>query len=125
VDLLHPYVSGAIAALRAGGVRVESSWLDPCDPRDATVVIAGDHGTPLGLVWDEESGWRRGVFVAGAQGSRTVLDSPKQLGGGVLLSPAELCDRVTGQKYGLDRRYRSCQDMRDGLDDTLRLWANA
>jgi hypothetical protein len=114
LDLLRPYVHQVITALADGGVPIERSWLDPRDPRDATIVCAG-----VGLVWDEESGWRRGDFVAGHQGSRTVLTGAGYLGGEVLPAPAKLVRCLAGPAAPERPRYRSHTDVRDGLDETL------
>jgi hypothetical protein len=124
LDLLRPYVASAVRALAADGVHIERSWLDPRDPRDATIVCAGDDGVRSALVWDEETGWRRGTFVDGRPGERTVLAEVAYVGGGLLPAAKVLADRVVRSPAGGEgsprRVYRSAGDLRDGLDDTLR-----
>lgn len=120
VDLLRPYVADVVGTLTRSGLRIQTSWLDPRDPRDATVVWGDGDGTLVGLVWDEETGWRHGRFITGRQGLRTVLGAPVYLGGGVLPAPAEVAQRVV-RGEGQDRhQYRSCDDLHDGFDDALR-----
>jgi hypothetical protein len=119
VDLIRGYITGTVQALQQGGLIVERAWLDPSDPRDATIVL---RDAPA-LVWDEQAGWREGGFVSGEQGVRTVLDSPSLLGGGVLPDPRRLAGAV---RAGIalspaPAAYRSYTD-RDGLDDTLLQW---
>ena len=76
--------------------------------------------TVSALVWDEETGWRRGDFVDGAQGRRTVLTRIAYLGGGVLPRADELAHRAASPTAATARRYRSRTDLHDGLDDALR-----
>ena len=38
VDLLYGYVTRAVTGLESGGLQVERSWLDPRNPRDATII---------------------------------------------------------------------------------------
>ncbi len=45
VDLLRPYVADVVGTLTRSGLRIQTSWLDPRDPRDATVVWGGGDGT--------------------------------------------------------------------------------
>jgi hypothetical protein len=124
IDLLRSYVTEAVAALVAGGVHVEASWLDPANPRDATLRFRSPYADPaaqaeLALVWDEETGWRRGQFVSGAPGRRTVLRRATYLGGDLLPTGAELAYRV---RHGLavpPIRHRDCTRVRDGLDEAL------
>ncbi len=116
VDLLGDYVTEAVAALSAGGLQVQRSWLDPSDPRDATIVLAGTRA----LVFDEVTGWRHGRFLAGQPGMRTALDDVSYLGGGVLLDANELTHRVINTTAEPRRCYRSVTDLRDGFDDALR-----
>ena len=123
VNILHGYVTEAVGALSAGGVLVHGAWLDPKDPRDATILYSGGgqaSSTVSALVWDEETGWRRGDFVDGAQGRRTVLTRIAYLGGGVLPRADELAHRAASPTAATARRYRSRTDLHDGLDDALR-----
>ena len=57
VNVLHGYVTQATERLTAGGLLVERSWLDPRDPRDATIIFsdpaANVSAEKLALVWDE------------------------------------------------------------------------
>ena len=119
LDLLRPYVLDVVTTMARSGVRIQESWLDPRDPRDATIVCAGS----VGLVWDEETGWRMGEFVDGRQGSRTVLRDVVHVGGGLLPSPAGLVQDVIEGGGQPQRSYRSHGDLRDGLDETLRSWS--
>jgi Family of unknown function (DUF6292) len=121
VDLMRGYVTEAVSALTGQGIRIHRSWLDPRDPRDATIVYA--HAAVPGewaLVWDEETGWRRGRFVDGAPGRRTVLRDLVGIGGGLVPAAGELAYRVAGEYRAQPRTYRSFGDVRDGLDDVLR-----
>jgi hypothetical protein len=123
VDLLRGYVAMAVEGLNEGGLRVERSWLDPRDPRDATIIFnhpaSGVSAEELALVWDEVTGWRRGVFQGGQQGIRTVLSEPAYLGGGVLPEASELVGRVVAGASEPQRQYRSVASLHDGLDDAL------
>ncbi|MFI6500469.1 DUF6292 family protein [Nonomuraea typhae] len=104
---------GYVAAVAAAVDHV-AWWDDPFDPRDATILLAdGD-----ALVWDEESGWRRGRFVSGRKGVRTVLAGERHLGGGVLPEPAALLRRGGSRTKIVHRSFR---DLHDGFD--LRLAA--
>jgi hypothetical protein len=124
VNVLRGYVTRAVDGLTAGGLTVERSWLDPRNPRDATVIFnhpaSNVSAEKLALVWDEVTGWRRGAFVSGEQGVRTVLSGPDYLGGGVLPEDDELIGRLRAGISEPRREYRSFADIRDGLDDTLR-----
>src|SRR6478609_3571401 len=74
------YVSRVVGALGAEAV---DWWEGPCDPRTVTILLTGGDA----LVWDEESGWRRGRYVSGDRGLCTVLAEARYLGGGLLLRP--------------------------------------
>ncbi len=117
VDMTRNYVTHGVRALTAMGLVVDRSWLDPSDPRDATIVL----GDSRALVWDEAMGWRIGRFKAGEQGVRTSLDDAAHLGGGPLPSPAELARRVAGGMTAPARAYRSYADA-DGFGDALRAY---
>ena len=116
VNLLGGYVTETVAALNAGGLQVQRSWLDPYDPRDATIVLAGTSA----LVFDEVTGWRHGRFVTGQPGVRTVLADVSYVGGGVLPGADVLAHRVINGIAAPRRDYRSVADLRDGFDDALR-----
>jgi hypothetical protein len=125
LDLLRGYVGDTVRALAAGGLRPQASWLDPRDPRDATILLADDtvrtSTAPLrALVWDEETGWCTGEYVSGEPGVRTRLAEPAHLGGGVLVAGAELATRMRAGVAVARPVYRSRRDLRDGLDDALR-----
>ena len=124
IDLLRGYVTSAVQRLTTSGLVVERSWLDPRDPRDATIIFTGPApGLPAGLlalVWDEETGWRRGVFESGQQGIRTILSPATYLGGGVLPGHPELVNRVLSGASEPRRACRCATDLHDGLDDALR-----
>jgi hypothetical protein len=115
VNTTRNYVIKSVQALIQQGLVIDRSWLDPSDPRDATVVL----GDTRALVWDEVTGWRIGVFRSGRQGVRTALAGAAQLGGGVLPAPAELARRVAYGATASRRDHRSYADA-DGLDEALR-----
>lgn len=123
VDVLRGYVTKSVEDLTQGGLKVERSWLDPRNPRDATIIFthpaSNVSAEKLALVWDEVTGWRRGVFESGEQGVRTVLSQAVYLGGGVLLEDAGLVRRVLEGVSEPRRKYRSAADLRDGLDSAL------
>lgn len=116
LDLLRPYVTQTVLGLQAAGLDVREAWLDPYDPRDATVVLANSEA----LVFDEVTGWRYGRFLAGQPGVRTALDDVRYVGGGVLPNAGELAHRVINGISVPRRDYRSVTDLHDGLDDALR-----
>lgn len=123
VNVLHDYVTQAVRALAIGGLQVDRSWLDPRNPRDATIIFSHPASNvsagKLALVWDEVSGWRRGIFESGRQGVRTVLSDARYLGGGVLLDGPGLVARVLAEAAEPHAVYRSAESVRDGLDDAL------
>ena len=92
------------------------SWLDP---REATIVFTGPapcvSSGPLALVWDEETGWRRGVFESGHQGIRTILSTATYLGSGVLPGHPELVNRLLSGADEPRRPYRRVTDLHDAL----------
>lgn len=108
------YVSSVAAA-----VEHVMWWDDPFDPRDATILLEGGDA----LVWDEESGWRRGRFVSGEQGVRTVLAGVRYLGGGVLPEPAEVVALMARGGGRTRVAYRSFRDLHDGFDARLGRYA--
>lgn len=117
VDATRNYVTVCMRTLLQRGLIVDRSWLDPSDPRDATVVLGGSRA----LVWDETTGWRLGLFQAGEQGVRTVLGGPVHLGGGPLPTPAELAWRVAAGTTASRREHRSYADS-DGFHEVLRAY---
>jgi hypothetical protein len=123
VNVLRDYVTQAVDCLATGGLLVERSWLDPRDPRDATIIFsdpaANVSAEQLALVWDEITGWRRGTFLHGEQGVRTELANVSYLGGGVLPAEDEVVNRVLAGASEPQHVYRSVADLRDGLDDAL------
>ena len=123
VDILHAHVTRAAESLTAGGLTIERSWLDPRDPRDATIILSDPASNlsarELALVWDEVTGWRSGVFEGGHQGVRTDLSSVNYLGGGLVLNGPELAARFRDGASEGRHEYRSIADVRDGLDDVL------
>jgi hypothetical protein len=116
-------VTRAVEALTAGGLRVERSWLDPRDPRDATIIYthpaSNASAKKLALVWDEVTGWRSGVFEGGRPGVRTVVSDTSYLGGGILLGREELAGRVLARVSEPRREYRAVTSLHDGLDEAL------
>jgi hypothetical protein len=123
VDVLRGYVTKTVEIANRSGLVVERSWLDPRDPRDATIIFSDPASNvsaeKLALVWDEVTGWRRGTFVGGEQGVRTVLADVSHLGGGVLASEHDVVNRVRAGASEPRRAYRSVADLRDGLDAAL------
>jgi Family of unknown function (DUF6292) len=123
VNLLRSHVTKAVEALTAGGLQVERSWLDPRDPRDATIIYSHPASNvsaeKQALVWDEVTGWRSGAFEGGRQGVRTVLSDSSYLGGGILLGGEELVGRVLARVSEPRREYRTVTSLRDGLDEAL------
>jgi hypothetical protein len=123
VDVLRGYVTKAVDNLTAGGLAVERSWLDPRDPRDATIIFTHPASNvsagQLAVVWDEIAGWRRGTFESGQPGVRTVLSGTTYLGGGLLLEDTEFVGRVLTAVGEQRREYRTAGDLRDGLDSAL------
>jgi hypothetical protein len=123
VNVLHGYVTRTVERLTAGGLLIERSWLDPRNPRDATVIFSDPASNvsadKLALVWDEVGGWRRGTFVSGEQGVRTVLSDVSHLGGGVLPTENDVVNRVLAGASEPQCAHRSVADLRDGLDDAL------
>ncbi len=117
VDATRGYVTDGVRALIGRGLAVDRSWLDPADPRDATIVLRDSHA----LVWDEMTGWRVGLFRSGEPGVRTVVDAAVHLGGGPLPTPAELAGRLASGVTAPARAYRSYTDS-DGLDAALRAY---
>ncbi len=114
VNTTRNYVTQSVHALLQRGLVVDRSWLDPADPRDATIVL----GDARALVWDESAGWRIGAFRSGRQGVRTALHGAVHLGGGPLPAPAELARRVRSGVARPERAYRSYAAA-DGFDEVL------
>jgi Family of unknown function (DUF6292) len=130
VNVLHGYVTQTVESLATGGLLIERSWLDPCNPRDATIIFSDPDADgsaeklalvwdKLALVWDEVTGWRRGTFVSGERGVRTALSNVSHLGGGVLPSENDVVNRMLAGASEPRRAYRSVAALRDGLDDAL------
>ncbi|MQA93660.1 MAG: hypothetical protein GEV11_03140 [Streptosporangiales bacterium] len=130
VKLPETYVGRVADALVEAGIGVAAWWNDPSDPRDATIRVApGAPGSAssgrLALVWDEETGWRYGDFVAGEQGVRTQLAWASYLGTDVLPEPAAVAAALRGALDGTTPPmttptvYRSHTDLTDGLDTRL------
>ena len=120
VDLTRPYITHAVLAIGASGLVVVDTWLDPHDPRDATIVYSfSEVAHRRALVWDEVTGWRHGRFEGGHQGIRTTLSEVAYLGDRVLLSGPDLTRRLLAGVSEPRREYRSVTDIHDGLDDAL------
>jgi hypothetical protein len=123
VNVTHGFVTQAVEDLAEGGLKIDRTWLDPRNPRDATVIFqhpaSNVSAAELALVWDEVTGWRSGVFESGEQGVRTVLSDVRYLGGGVLLEGSELVGRVLAEVSEPRCEYRSVENLQDGLDDAL------
>jgi hypothetical protein len=124
VELPGFYVDATRTALEAAGIPVADSWIDPMDPRDATIVLES-----LALVWDEVGGWRHGRFVSGRKGVRTVLEDGRSFGGGLLPEPSMVVAAVRcvldGTVIGTQERpvFRHCTDLGDGTDERLAAYA--
>lgn len=123
IDLTRRYIADAARSVTGAGLAVERSWLDPRDPRDATIIFSHPASNVsakrFALVWDEVSGWRHGFFESGQQGTRTVLSGVTYTGGGVLPGGYELIARVLAGASEPRRQYRQVTDLRDGLDEEL------
>jgi hypothetical protein len=123
VNVLRGYVTRTVESLATTGLLIERSWLDPRDPRDATIIFsdpaANVSAEKLALVWDEVSGWRHGTFVGGEQGVRTEMANVTYLGGGVLPSEDDVANRVLAGASEMRHVYRSATDTGDGLDTSL------
>ncbi|MEV5569132.1 DUF6292 family protein [Spirillospora sp. NPDC052269] len=115
LDVFRPYLTESVRALEAAGVEPTQAWLDPSGPRDATIVMGS-----RALVWDEESGWRVGDYVSGEPGVRTRLEDARYLGGGVLIEPTEVAERMSAGTSEPYRRFRSHEDDPEGLDAEVR-----
>ncbi|GAA4096957.1 DUF6292 family protein [Nonomuraea soli] len=102
-------------------------WMGPCDPREVTILL----GDGFALVWDEESGWRLGEFVAGGPERHTELTGVRYLGGGLLPRPARVPDALADARAGVGGctawrpRYRSHRNARDGFDVALDYYGGA
>src|ERR1700760_789537 len=122
VNLPYGYITQVSDRLVANGLLIERSWMDPFDPRDATIRLvdpfAKASAGELTLVWDEVTGWRQGRFVRGKQGVRTELADVNYLGGGVLPSEDDVVSRVLAGASEPRRAYRTVAD-RDGFDESL------
>jgi hypothetical protein len=116
------YMTVLSGTLAGRGVRIERSWLDPCDPRDATITYKSA-GELYALVWDEMTGCRIGRFVSGCPGVRTELADPVYISDGVLADPREVAARLLAGVGTARREFRSYADVRDGFEDALRRYA--
>jgi Family of unknown function (DUF6292) len=121
VNLLGPHVGEVMEALNASGLETHSAWLDPYDPRDATIRLVNSRA----LVYEAVSGWRYGQFLSGRQGLRTQLADISYVGGGLLPDSREVAHRFANGLSAPRTAYRSVDDLRDGLDEALRLRAGA
>jgi hypothetical protein len=124
VERCRPYITLVVAALVRHNFEVVDSWLDPRDPRDATIRLTlhtDRHPGPTdkALVWDEETGWRLGGFVSGRQGVRTILSQATALGGGLLPTGDDLARRIVDGATALPHRYRSHLSTQDGFEQAL------
>lgn len=120
IDLTRPYITHAALAIGASGLVVVDTWLDPRNPRDATIVYScPEVAHRRALVWDEVTGWRHGRFEGGHQGIRTTLSDVAYLGGGILPAGADLTARLLAGVSEPRREYRSFDDINDGFDDAL------
>lgn len=120
VDLPFGYVTNVVAKLIAAGVPVTRFWNDPCDPRDATILLP----TGEAIVWDEVLGWRIGGFLTGQRGVRThlVLGTVRYFGDEVLPTPAKIvwCLTHGDMSKRAPLPYRSFTDFTDSFDKKLR-----
>jgi hypothetical protein len=103
------------------GAEVTDWWEEPCDPRAATLRLADGRA----LVWDEESGWRLGAYVAGGPGRHTELTGVRYLGHGLLPKPERVPEALSDARAGVGASsawrpcYRSHRNCRDGFDLAL------
>ena|SRR2546421_2791106 len=124
VDATRPYVMSVVQALLDHGISVPQSWLDPRDPRDATITLGHLEATRpdvlYALVWDEETGWRRGIFRSGQPGIRTVLDKATTLAGQLLPPGEQVAMHILSNTRSQPRMFRSHRDLHDGFEARLR-----
>ncbi|MEW9553620.1 DUF6292 family protein [Nonomuraea sp. NPDC050783] len=103
------------------GAEVDHWWEGPCDPRGATLKLADGSA----LVWDEESGWRLGTYVAGGPGLHTELTGVRYLGNGLLPRPERVPAALADARGGVGAStawrpcYRSHRNCHDGFDLAL------
>ncbi|MDA0633522.1 DUF6292 family protein [Nonomuraea sp. MCN248] len=134
------YLHDVYLALIRREVQLSAHWISEFVPRSATILLAetaSNGATEFALAWDEESGWRLGVFVQGDERCPTLLRRQEYICGAVLPDPAEVADTVvTLLRRHLRRRwpwqasqtfwggyppsYRCYRDVDDGFDDLLR-----
>ncbi|MGP3959867.1 DUF6292 family protein [Nonomuraea sp. 3N208] len=124
-------------------IQPSAHWITAFLPRSATIVLDEPglaEDSVLALAWDEESGWRFGMFAQGDVHCPTLLRQQRYICGDVLPDPADVGDTVLAvveelrrprrwwQARESERRwgwpyppsYRSYRDVRDGFDDRLR-----
>jgi len=118
VNLPFHYVQAVLWELERTGHVIDRAWLDPSDPRDATIVFTNLQA----LTWDESRGWLAGDYVGGEQGVRTVLADARQLVRKILPSSAEVATAVV-RDLGTDPVQLRAYGTRDGLDEQLRAFA--
>ncbi|MEV0381748.1 DUF6292 family protein [Nonomuraea sp. NPDC050643] len=127
VDLPAAYTACVAVALIEQGIPIADLWVDPSDPRDATIKLAGPRS--FALVWDEASGWRHGPFVSGRRTMRTELVASKTryLGDEVLPQPRTVARLLEADDMSAraPQPYRSHFDYGDGLDLHLEAYMNA
>jgi hypothetical protein len=112
----HPsgYIKGIIGHLITTGFVIDRAWMDPCQPRDATLVLSDLRA----ITWDEDRGLLLGRYVSGHQGERTVLADPVQLSKRILMEPAAVPAAVRAGRGTKPTQLRS-HGTRDGLDEAL------
>jgi hypothetical protein len=123
IEAIRPYIIEVVTGLVGHGIRIVDSWLDPMGPRDATIRFLlysdGPNSSQSALVWDEETGWRRGLFVDGQPGTHTILSDATQIGGGLLPPGQEVAGRVIRKATASPQKLRSFWHTADGFDDAL------
>lgn len=112
----HPsgYITGIMGHLITTGFVIDRAWMDPCQPRDATLVLSDLRA----ITWDEDRGLLLGRYVSGRQGERTVLADPVQLSKSILMEPAAVPAAVRAGRGTEPTRLRR-HGTRDGLDEAL------
>ncbi|WP_143591035.1 DUF6292 family protein [Thermoactinospora rubra] len=133
------YIHDVYIALVRREIRPSAHWITEFLPRSATIVLAEPYlpgGMEYALAWDEECGWRFGVFVQGDARCPTLLKWQTCMCGDVLPDPGEVADTVrflaershgrrrlrrrTRQAWSMPPLYRSYRDVDDGFDERLR-----
>jgi hypothetical protein len=108
------FITGITGQLIKAGFVIDRAWMDPSQPRDATLVLSDLRA----ITWDEDRGLLLGRYVSGHQGERTVLTGSVQLSKRILMEPAAVPAAVRAGRGTKPTQLRS-YGTRDGLDEAL------